>query len=158
MDLNALKEIGMQVTKNISSKMGEFVKDFGENFLNEYVKNGKWKDASKKFFKHEFDDYLISNSHKEQEEVSLHNIHPLKFELLSKDKFLYAIKTYPIPNATGLAALRKKGRDAYYIYTAFVINDNLIEQENNHYLIFIADGLSIDLENLFGANELIVLQ
>ena len=77
---------------------------------------------------------------------------------MSKDKFLSAIKTYTIPKATGLAALRKKGRDAYYIYTAFVINDNLIEQENNQYLIFIADGLSIDFENLFGANELIVLQ
>jgi hypothetical protein len=158
MNLNALKEIGMQVAKKISSKMGEFAKDFGEELLNEYVKNDKWKDTSKKFLKHKIDDYLISKSHKEQEEVSLHNIHPLKFELLSKDKFLSAIKTYTIPNATGLAALRKKGRDAYYIYTAFVINDNLIEQENNQYLIFIADGLSIDLENLFGANELIVLQ
>ena len=157
MNLNVVKEIGMQVAKNISSKMGEFAKDCGEDLLNEYVRNGKWKDTSKNIVKHKIDG-LISNSHKEQEEVSLDNIHPLKVELLSKDKFLSAIKTYTIPKATGLAALRKKGRDAYYIYTAFVINDNLIEQENNQYLIFIADGLSIDFENLFGANELIVLQ
>ena len=84
MDLNAVKEIVMQVAKNISGKMGEFAKDFREDLLNEYVKNDKWKDTSKKFLKHKIDDYLISNSHKEQEEVSLHNIHPLKFELLSK--------------------------------------------------------------------------
>lgn len=48
MNLKAITEIGMQVAKNISSKMGEFAKDFGEDLLNEYVKNGKWKDTSKK--------------------------------------------------------------------------------------------------------------
>lgn len=157
MNLKAITEIGMQVAKNISSKMGEFAKDFGEDLLNEYVKNGKWKDTSKKIVKNKIDD-LISNSHKEQEDVSLHNIHPLKVEFLSKDNFLSAIKAYTIPKATGLAVLRKKGRDAHYIYTAFVINDELIDQQNNQYLIFIARGLSIDFENLFGANELIVLQ
>lgn len=158
MNLNAITEIGMQVAKNISSKMGEFAKDFGADLLNEYVKNDKWKDASKKFLKHKIDDYLTYNSHKEQEEVSLDNIHPLKVELLSKDNFLSAIKAYTIPKATGLAVLLKKGDDANYIYTAFVINDELIDQQNNQYLIFIADGLSRNFENLFGANELIVLQ
>lgn len=48
MNLNTIKEIGMQVAKNISSKMGEFAKDCGEDLLNEYVRNGKWKDTSKK--------------------------------------------------------------------------------------------------------------
>ena len=86
------------------------------------------------------------------------NILAIQEEFLTKDKLVQYIKENMIPQADEVATILKKDEKNIYIYTAFLCNGELVHQDENKYIVLVADGISRDIETLFENNKLVVLK
>lgn len=153
MDINNLFESAKKIAPTVKDFFSKLTKTYENNkeAINSFAK--KVKDGINKF-----DDFLdVDEKGSKTESEIAANIIPMEVELLTKDKLVKAIKDHIVSDANGVATYLKKDKAHIYVYTAFVKGDDLLPVESNVYLIFTADGMSRDLESMFGENDLIVL-
>lgn len=78
-------------------------------------------------------------------------------ETISKDKLIEIAKSHIVPNATEIAAYKTETEDAFVIYLAYTKDKELLDIENNCYIIIKSNALAKDIVNLFGDDKLIIL-
>lgn len=93
-----------------------------------------------------------------QDKVSNVRIISIRKKNLELTTFLELAKEYKVANSRSVAAMKKKLGQFTIIYLAYC-NDKkeLISQDENNYIVIEADGISSDIESLFGNEDLIVL-
>lgn len=82
---------------------------------------------------------------------------PIKEEFLKLDRLVEIAKANIVPNSNQIAAILKKGDNSTIIYLAYCKDKELLPEKDNNYVIIEAEGINREIENLFGDNELIIL-
>lgn len=85
------------------------------------------------------------------------NITVEEVEMLSSEKLVELCKKYIVEGSNQVAAFKEFKKDNFYVYLAYCKDRELIDEEHNHYIVIIADGLSKDVKELFGESDLVIL-
>ena len=86
------------------------------------------------------------------------NVSCQEFELLNSSKLITIAKENKVEGANEVYAWKKQGKQNYFVYLAYGKDQEMLEQDNNKFIVLKADGLSRDLENLFEESELVILK
>lgn len=99
---------------------------------------------------------LFSNSENDQDLPQ--NMKVYDVDIVSKDKLVEIARECIVPNCNEVAAMKKNGKGyECTIYLAYSKDKELLPQEKNFYVIINAKELSKSVDELFGKNELIIL-
>ena len=78
-------------------------------------------------------------------------------DIINKDVLVKISRECIVPNCNEVVAMKKKGENECIIYLAYSVNGTLLPQEKNFYVIISAKEADNTIEELFGANDLIIL-
>lgn len=101
----------------------------------------------KDFIERKCDDFL----------KNLNNIYIQK-EFLNMQGLIEIAQKNIVPNSNQVCAWLKKDDKTCTIFLAYANNRELLPENLNKYIAIEVEGISRDVENLFGDNELILLQ
>lgn len=80
-----------------------------------------------------------------------------KEEFLKQDRLVEIARTHIVPNSNQIVAVMKKAENSTIIYLAYCKDKELLPECDNIYIVIEAEGINREIENLFGNEELIIL-
>lgn len=79
-------------------------------------------------------------------------------DVLSKNRLVEIAKECIVPNSNEVVAMKQNSENlGCVIYLAYALNKELLPQEKNCYIIINAKEVSNSIDDLFGKNQLIIL-
>jgi len=156
MDIENIKKF-VDAGKNWIGPISEKLKSLFDEYyptIKEYIE--KFREAKKKY--KDFKDQLNPGNPGDLFVSPLPpNIIVEDVELINKEKLIGIIRANMVSNSNGVAVTLRKKKEANYLYTAFLKNDELLPQNENKYITIVAQGLARDVENLFEKSDIVVL-
>ena len=142
MNLDELKKVFVETVLPKIKEGWETAKEklFGENGILDEIKNNpkEFFDAAKLAAKLDF--YF--------EEV----------EMLTVEKIVEISKQHMAANSNEVVAYKTLEKDTFKVYLAYATDRELLPEEENHYVVIEADGLSKDVKELFSESDVVILK
>lgn len=105
------------------------------------------KEVFKDYFEKKIDDFQRNLNNKYIEK-----------QFLNQQELVEIAQRNIVPGSNQICAWLTKNEKTYTIFLAYAKNKELLPEKNNKYIAIESEGISRDIENLFGENELIILQ
>lgn len=142
MGLDELKKVFVETVLPKIKEGWETAKEklFGENGILDEIKNN-----SKEFF----DAAKLAA----KLNVSFEDV-----ELLTVEKIVEISKQHMASNCNEVVAYKTLEDDTFVVYLAYAKDRELLHEEENHYVVIKADGLSKDTKELFSESVVVILK
>lgn len=79
-------------------------------------------------------------------------------EMLTVEKIVEISKQHMVANSNEVVAYKPLEKDTFKVYLAYATDRELLPEEENHYVVIEADGLSKDVKELFSESDVVILK